>query len=142
MTAGSYLSTIRSIEGLYEAVVTDPEAWGEQAFADWAGDTLAEAGDLPKEAQREIRRSLRAAQKLQLFWATQQSTVADHDDWQSRVDIALGAKAWRPLLDLAQTGLSVAPDEELFEQVKAYFSLVNADRWMEGISFEEWAADN
>ncbi len=142
MNAASFLSTIDAIEGLYESVVSDPASWGDQAFADWAGDTLIEAAELPKEAHREIRRGLRSAQKLQVFWANEQSAVVDHGDWRSKVDIALGAKAWRPLLDLAQIGLAVAPDEELFDQVKERFALVNTDRWMDGISFEEWAANN
>ena len=82
------------------------------------------------------------AQKLQGFWSTQQSTVSDHDDWESKVDIALGPRAWRPLLDLARIGLSTAPSEELFEQVKVRFALVNSDRWMDGTSYEEWASNN
>lgn len=70
MSSGAFLSTLRSIEGLYESVVTDPDSWGEQAFADWANDTLADATDLPREAIREVRRSLRSAQKLQTFWSS------------------------------------------------------------------------
>lgn len=142
MSSAAFLGTLRSIESLYESVVDDPGNWGEQAFADWANDTLVEAIELPKEAVREIRRSLRAAQKLQAFWVNQQSTVSDQGDWRSKVDIALGPRAWRPLLDLARIGLSTSPDEELYEQVKARFALVNTDRWMDGISYEEWAENN
>ena len=54
-------------------MVSDPDNWGEQAFADWATDSLAEAAELPKDGLREIRRSLRAAQKLQVFWSAQRS---------------------------------------------------------------------
>ena len=142
MTSATFLSTLRSIEALYESVVDHPDNWGEQAFADWAGDTLVDAADLPKEAHREVRRALRAAQKLQRFWAGEHSAVSDHGDWQSKVDIALGPRAWRPLLDLARVGLDGAPSEELFEQVKERFALVNSDRWMDGVNYDEWQANN
>ncbi len=142
MSSAAFLSILRSIENLYESVVDDPGNWGEQAFADWANDTLVEAAELPKEAIREIRRSLRAAQKLQGFWEDQRSAVSDHDDWRSKVDIALGPRAWRPLLDLARIGLDTAPSEEIFDQVKQRFALVNSDRWMDGITYGEWAENN
>jgi hypothetical protein len=142
VSAATFLAVLRSIEQLYESVVGDPGSWHEQAFVDWAADTLADANELPREAQREVRRSLRAAQKLQAFWSDDQSAVSDYGDWQSKVDIALGARAWRPLLDLARVGLDTAPSEELFDQVKERFALVNSDRWMDGVSFEQWCEDN
>lgn len=142
MSCASFLSTLRSIEGLYESVVTDPERWGEQAFADWANDTLVEAAELPREAIREVRRALRSAQKLQVFWASSASAVTDHDDWRSKVDIALGPRAWRPTLDLARSGLDHSPCEEIFDEVKERFAVVYSERWMEGIEFEEWARKN
>jgi hypothetical protein len=142
VSASTYLSTLAAIERLYESVVTDPAGWGEQAFADWANDTLADADQLPRNAVREIRRSLRAAQKLQAFWAGDSSAVSDNDDWRSRVDIALGPRAWRPLLDLARVGLDDAPTEELFEEVRDRFAVVNSERWMEGVSFEDWSRNN
>ena len=142
MSAAAFLAVLRSIEQLYEAVVDDPAGWGDQAFADWAADALQSAVELPKEAHREVRRSLRAAQKLQAFWASEGSAVVTHDDWRTKVDIALGPRAWRPLLDLARIGLDTAPSEELFGQVKERFALVNSDRWMDGISFEDWSEDN
>ena len=142
MSSSVFLGIVRAIEGLYESVVDNPGAWSERAFADWANDTLVDANELPRDAHKEIRRALRMAQKLQGFWSTQQSTVSDRDDWESKVDIALGPRAWRPLLDLARIGLSTAPSEELFEQVKVRFALVNSDRWMDGTSYEEWASNN
>jgi hypothetical protein len=137
-----YLSTLRSIDSLYESVVTDPDSWGEQAFGDWANDTLIEAAELPRDAIREIRRSLRSAQKLQAFWSSSASAVADHDDWRSKVDIALGPRAWRPTLELARTGLDDAPCEELFLEVQERFVVVNSERWMEGVSFDSWLTNN
>ena len=138
MTAGAYLSVLRAIEQLYESVVMSPESWNDQSFADWANETLADAAELPREAVRELRRCLRSAQKLQTFWAGEHSAVSDHADWRSRVDIALGPKAWRPTLALARVGLETAPNEELFLEVKERFAVVNSERWMDGIDFEEW----
>jgi hypothetical protein len=140
VSSAQYLGALLSIESLYQAVVTDPEAWGEQAFADWASDAFNDTAGFPKDAIKQIRRSLRAAEKLRTFWAGGRSVVSDHDDWRTRVDIALGLRAWRPLLDLARIGLEEAPDEELFEQVKERFAVVTSDRWMDGVSFEQWRA--
>ena len=141
MTSGAtYLSLISAIEGLYESVVTDPAAWRDQAFADWANDTLIDVATLPKDAVRQVRRSLRAAQKLSTFWSAGGSEVADHDDWRAKVDIALGPRAWRPILEIAQTGLREAPCEELFLEVKDRFAVVNSERWMDGVDYDEWQA--
>ena len=142
MSAGTYLAVLRAVERLYEAVVMDPAGWNEQAFADWAGEALGDAAELPKEAVRDVRRCLRAAQKMQAFWGGEQAIVSDHDDWRSRVDIALGPRAWRPTLELARTGLEHVPSEELYEEVKARFAIVNSERWMDGIDFDEWMANN
>lgn len=142
MSSGTYLAVIYATESLYESVVTTPEAWNEQGFADWANDALVDAADLPREAVRQIRRCLRVAQKLQTFWATSPRTVSDHDDWRSKVDIAMGPRAWRPLLDLARIGLDDAPTEELFLEVKDRFAVVNSERWMDGIDFESWAENS
>ena len=142
MTAATYLAALRAIEGMYESVVVNPEAWNEQAFADWAGEALVDAAELPRAALREIRRCLRAGQKLQAFWASSEHTVSDHDDWRSRVDIALGSRAWRPTLDLARIGLSESPSEELFAEMKERFAVVNSERWMDGVEFEEWLDNN
>lgn len=142
MSPATYMAVLRAIEDLYESVVTSPDSWNEQSFADWANDTLVDAPELPRDAIREVRRCLRAAQKLQTFWATTEHTVSDHDDWRSKVDIAMGPRAWRPTLDLAGIGLENAPSEELFLEVKERFIVVNSERWMDGVDFEAWAANN
>lgn len=132
-----YISLLAAIDGLYESVVTDPDVWTEQSFADWAGDSLRDASDLPRPAIREVRRCLRAAQKLQAFWA-KGAPIAAEDDWRSRVDIGLGARAWRPALDLAMVGLAEDPSPEIFAEIQARFPVVHSDRWMEGIDYETW----
>ena len=142
MSSGSYLATIQATESLFEAVVTEPEKWNEQSFADWANDTLVDGSELPREAIRQVRSCLRVAQKLQAFWVSSQRTVSDHNDWRSKVDIAMGPRAWRPLLDLARIGLDNAPSEELFLEVKTRFAVVNSERWMDGVNFQDWIENN
>jgi hypothetical protein len=139
-SASTYLSLIYAIESLYESVVTNPQGWRDQDFADWSNDTMVDASDLPKEAIRQVRRSLSAAQKLAAFWAAGASEVPDHDDWRSKVDIGLGPRAWRPTLGIAQIGLEQAPSEDLYLEVKNRFAVVNSERWMDGITYDEWRA--
>ncbi len=88
---------------------------------------------------REVRRCLRAARQLRDFWLEPPSGVpSDAGDWRTRVDLALGIRAWRPLLAIAQAGLREAPSAELFAEAKARFREVHGERWMEGVSYEEW----
>jgi hypothetical protein len=137
-----YLSVLRRIDELYESVVTEPELWGDAAFADWAEEVFASAEGIDKPEAREVRRCLRAAGKLQAFWSTDNATrPPDVGDWRTRVDIALGISAWRPTLAIAQIGLERAPSEELFDEVRVRFRVVNSEVWMEGIDYETWAAE-
>ena len=142
MTSGTYLAVIHAVDGLYESVVTSPSAWSDQAFSDWADEALVDATELPREAIRQIRRCLNSARKMAAFWSGELSAVSDHDDWRSRVDISLGPRAWRPTLELAQIGLRNAPSEELYDQVKARFAVVNSERWMDGIEYETWLSES
>ena len=140
MSGIDHLGLLRRIDALYESVVMVPERWTEDAFADWAAESTA--GAVPtKEVARQIRRSLRAAQKLQQFWSEDIKRPPDGGDWRTRVDLALGPRAWRPTLEIAQLGLRDAPSEALFEEVRDRFRVVNSDRWMEEVTFTEWLAD-
>lgn len=129
------LGLLRSVDRLYEAVVTDPEVWHQQAFADWAQD--AAAGGLTKGQAKAIRRCLRMAARLRDFWERGEAVVAA-DDWRTRVDVALGSRAWRPTLELARAGLDEAPSAELFAEVKERFRIVNSEYWMDGVAYEDW----
>lgn len=134
-------SLIYLIEELYQSVVEEPRRWNEAAFADWAEDTFASSGEIGKVEARELRRCLRAAGKLQVFWSAEGSTrPSDGGDWRSRVDIGLGPAAWRPLLALAQIGLEQAPSEEAYAEVSARFREAHGEVWMEGIDYETWMA--
>jgi len=126
---------VAAVEALYESVVTEPERWNEQMFVDWT-DTFDSDGSLSKADAKYIRRALRVAQTLRTFWAAAQ----DRPDlgWESRVDLAMGPKAWRPVLDLAEGRLHESRSEESFVDVARLFPLVNGEDFLDGISFEKW----
>ncbi len=128
-------SLLTSVDDLYAAVVTDPDAWGEEAFADWSSDVAV--GGVDQAQMRALRRCLRIAQRLRDFWAGDRPQI-DAGDWRSRVDLALGPRAWRPTLELAMASLDAEPSPELFDEVRHRFRLVNGAPWMEGVSYEEW----
>lgn len=137
-----YPGLLAQCEELYASVCFDAESWSDSDLADWI-DGLAASADMDKEIGRELRRIVRAAQKLRDFWlAPVPGRPPDHGDWRTRVDIGLGVKAWRPLLALARLGLSRDPDEELYEDVKDRFRVVTGDSWMEDVAFDEWLADH
>lgn len=129
------LSVLRAVDALYESVVTSPDQWGSQAFADWAEDISAHG--LTKDQARAVRRCVRAAQKMREFWATDGGAVSA-DDWRTRVDVSLGARAWRPPLELAMAGLSDDPSEELFDEIGVRFRVVNSQPWMDGVDYATW----
>lgn len=129
---------LQQCEELYCRVCLDPDEWSDAALADWIA-AAAEVVSPDKEVARELRRVLRIAHKLREFWVAGASgRPEDHGDWRTRVDIAIGPKAWRPLLALARLGLARQPSRELFEEVKQRFRVVSAERWMEGVEYDEW----
>lgn len=131
------LRLLQAIDELYDGVSTAPEQWRDQSFEDWASDLAAEG--LTKEEARAVRRVLNMAMKLRDFWAAEERGV-DASDWRSRVDVAYGARAWRPTLELAMHGLETEPSPELFAEVKQRFRIVYSEAWMDGVDYEEWVA--
>lgn len=132
---------IERCDHLYESVVIDPSAWPDHRLAEWAEELFVD--DPPdRQTRKQIRAVIRAAGKLRTFWSDDAAPRPDdHGDWRARVDIALGARAWRPLLDLAMHGLETSPSPELYEVVKDRFAVVTSQRWMEGVGYEEWLAE-
>ncbi len=136
-----YLGLIAQCEQLYSDACFDGDAVPDSALADWI-DGIATSTVVDKEVARELRRVLRATQKLRDFWlAPATGRPPDHGDWRTRVDIGLGIKAWRPLLEIARHGLNQQPNEELFIEVKERFRVVTGERWMDGIEYGEWRED-
>ena len=139
MSRFDHLGLLARIDGLYEAVVMDPGEWTDDALAEWAAE--ATGVDQPsKPVARELRKCLRVAQKMRTFWQDDVERPDDHGDWRTRVDLALGPRAWRPTLEIARIGLDEAPTEELFDEVRQRFRVVYSDRWMEEVTFSEWRA--
>lgn len=133
----STLGLLAAIDRLYAGVVTEPETWTDQALADWADDAAAPGVD--RVQARTVRRALRMAERLREFWLAGEAAVAA-EDWQTRVDVALGPRAWRPTLELAHHGLETEPSPELFDEVRHRFRIVNSEPWMDGVSYDEWLA--
>jgi hypothetical protein len=126
---------VTAVEALYEAVATDPGSWTEQTFVDWA-DSVTSDGPLSKEEAKYLRRALRMAQTLRAFWAN--APARPDLGWESRVDLALGPRAWRPVLDLAESQLRTSRNEEAFTEVARLFPLVNGDEFLDGANFVDW----
>lgn len=123
------------VDQLYIGVVSDPERWNEQRFADWS-ESVTGGYEIDRDVARYMRRIITVARKLQTFWL-------DHGDrreldWRSKVDLALGPRAWRPVLELASYLVAAEPSRELFETNAALFRLVNNEQYLDGIGFEEW----
>jgi hypothetical protein len=123
------------VESLYEAVVTDPAGWNDQMFVDWT-DSVDADGSLTKMEAKYVRRVLRIAQTLRRFWFEMQSQ--SDVSWESKVDLALGPKAWRPILDLAEIQMNNSRSEESFQDVSRLFRLVNSEDFLGGIDFDTW----
>lgn len=135
------MSTIDDVFTLYEGVVTDPDAWTEQAIADWA-DAVAGNEGMDRQAAKYLRRALTTATKLRRFWEADSRLTDASIGWESRVDIALGPKAWRPVLDLAMYLLETRPDPALFTTVSGLFRVVNNRPWIEDQSYDDWLRDS
>ena len=136
-----YPSLLGAVDSLYRSVAAEPEAWSEQAFVDWTEETLADIDELDRPARSHLRRCLAAARRIQQFWTSSQAGFHSNEtDWVARVDIAAGARAWRPTLELAMAGLAANPGEDTFAEVQQRFRLVHHEPYLGGATYTEWAA--
>ncbi|MCL1594186.1 MAG: hypothetical protein M3132_07550 [Actinomycetia bacterium] len=124
-----------AVDVLYRGVVSEPGAWNDRRLEDWS-ETLGEFSELDRASAKYIRRVMTAARKLRAFWS--EHPVDEGIDWRSRVDLALGNRAWRPVLDLATYLLSIDPSPEVFERTSILFRTVNHEQFIDGITYEEW----
>jgi hypothetical protein len=124
------------VDGLYHSVVSDPESWIEQRFIDWS-DSVSAGGEIDRDLAKHLRRILATARKLGRFWRDH----ADRPDlaWRSKVDLAFGPRAWRPVMDLAMVLLESDPSEELFDRAGELFRIVNNQPYLDGIDYENWS---
>ena len=132
---------LADVEALFETAVMSPDDLTEQSIADWF-DGVAATADLDKQSAKLLRRLVRTAQKLGVFWASDGRAGDASLDWRTRVDIAMGPRAWRPVLDLSQHLLEQQPDGRTFESVVELFRIVNGEVWLEGISYEAWLEES
>ena len=130
-------SLVDEVYGLYAGVVISPDTWTEQAIADWM-QSLSLTENIDRESAKYLRRSVSMAGRLKKFWMDDHRRSDSTIDWRSRVDRALGPRAWRPALDLAMHQLERAPDEDLFDTVGELFRVVNHHPWLDGMSYEAW----
>lgn len=131
-----------AIDGLYESAVSAPERWNDEAFADWAASVASDLPGIDRDSARELRRAVRLAMKLQRFWSSSDAAAhAGESDWRARVDLAVGAPAWRPTLALARLMFEAHPSEETFTEVGDRFRLVNNQPWMDGATYAEWVRE-
>lgn len=130
------MSIVDDVDTLYRGCVMDPDRWGEQAFADWL-EGVSLSTSIDRETAKYVRRCVTAARKLAAHWSDADRSRAP-DEWRGRVDLALGAKAWRPQLELAQSLLERHPDEGLFDRVCELFPVVTNQPFLDGIDYDEW----
>lgn len=128
------------VDTLFESAVTSPEDLTEQMISDWF-EGIAVTTDLDKHTAKLLRRLVRTAQKLAAFWGSDSRADNPDLDWRTRVDIAMGPRAWRPVLDLSQHLLELEPTEEVYDSVSSLFRVVYGEKWLEGMSFDEWMQD-
>lgn len=130
------MSLLDDVDALYEGCVMDPCRWTDQAFVDWT-ESVAASSTVDRQIATRLRRCLNAGRKLAAFWAAAETGSAP-TEWRSRVDVALGVRAWRPQLELAQAMLESAPTEETFDRVAALFPVVTNQPFLDGIDYATW----
>lgn len=122
---------------MMQRAVEDPSSIDDRALGEW----MSEASSLlekpiDKLLAREIRRGMRTVRKLAAYWSERDpGTLVD---WRNGVDEALGSRGFQPQLDFLRRSLELWPEPATFEEVKRLHRTVHFDRWMEGVTFEEW----
>ncbi|NNC92281.1 MAG: hypothetical protein HKN80_07280 [Acidimicrobiia bacterium] len=127
---------LASLDRLFESVVLDPDDWDDRAFADWMESNLSDGESLDREALKIVTRAVRRAQRLQRYWI---SRPEGPEDWRMRVDETLGSAGWRPGLELAEWGMAIDPDPELYGEMAERFRAVNFTPL--SVTYEEWFQD-
>lgn len=132
---------LEAVDSLYEGAVMDPQSWTSQTVADWI-EGVSNDEQLDRQSAKLLRRIVKNAERLQVFWHADSRQGDPAVPWQSRVDLALGPRAWRPVLDLARHELGIRPTQETFDTVVALFRVVNNRPWFDGVTFEDWISDS
>ncbi|MCL1601327.1 MAG: hypothetical protein M3112_07305 [Actinomycetia bacterium] len=131
------MTVLDDIDQLYEAAVTSPESLNDQMIQDWT-EGVAGNYDIDRLGAKYVRRCVTAARRLSAFWATWDPTLERPTEWPSRVDLALGVRAWRPQLDLAHHLLIEDRDPATYERAAHLFRVVHNQPFLDGMTFEVW----
>jgi hypothetical protein len=138
--AADVLALIAELDRLYRMAVMEAAEHRDEDLLARGEESLEARGHLARMDRlvlRLVRRGVRTAIKLRSFWESRPSGPID---WRSRVDEALGGRAWLPGLQLAQWGLEVEPSPELFEEVQRRFAWAYLRPWLEGVTYEGYLA--
>jgi hypothetical protein len=131
------VTVLDEIDQLYELAVTSPAALTDQMVEDWT-DSVAVGYEIDRVGAKYIRRCVNAARKLAVFWRAWDSEKDCPEEWPSRVDLALGVRAWRPELELAQHLLAASSDEATYLKAAQLFRIVNNEPFLDGMTYESW----
>jgi hypothetical protein len=133
------MTVLDEVDQLYELAVTSPISFNDQMIQDWS-EGVAGGYEIDRLSAKYIRRCVNIAKKLAAFWSVRDSTQDDPAEWAPRVDLALGVRAWRPQLELAQHLLEATPDEVTYDKAAELFRIVNNEPFLDGMSYEAWSA--
>lgn len=131
------MTVLDEVDRLYELAVTEPSSVNDQAILDWT-EGVAAGSEIDRNNAKHVRRCVNVARKLAAFWSAREPARSDPSEWPSRVDLALGVRAWRPQLELARYLLELAPSVETYEKAAQLFRMVNNEPFLDGISYEVW----
>jgi hypothetical protein len=131
------MTVLDDIDQLYDAAVTSPASLNDQMIQDWT-EAVVGNYEIDRVGAKYVRRCVTAARKLASFWAAQDPAIEHSMEWSSRVDLALGVRAWRPQMELAQHLLIEDPDPATYERAAQLFRIVNNQPYLDGMTYEVW----
>ncbi len=135
----SHLDIAAAIDRLYEQTAGDPAGHGDATGAEWYEAVLAVAGpEVDKAVLRQVRRSLRLADRMARYWCDPDHNDRLPSDWRLAADEALGSRGWEPALTIALLGLEAEPTPECFAECRKRWRQVHFEPWMEGITYSDW----
>ena len=131
------MTILDEVDQLYELAVTSPSSLNDQKIHDWS-EGVTGGYEIDRIEAKLIRRCVNVARKLAVFWLARDGGRDDPVEWHSRVDLALGIRAWRPQLELAQHLLEKSLDDVTFNKAAQLFRIVNHEPFLDGMSYEAW----
>jgi hypothetical protein len=131
------VTILDEVDQLYELAVMSPASLNDQMIQDWSEGVVG-GYEMDRLGAKYVRRCVSIASRLATFWAARKPAQDDPVGWPSRVDLALGIRAWRPQMELAQHLLETSPDEATYDRAAELFRIVNSEPFLDGMSYEGW----